>query len=154
VSQPIENQIIAAVVERLKGIRGSANSSYHFDAIVSDEPATEERVRNGLVCVTVLDPVPVPERAPLQHDEYNLPIQIDFFAAQSGASNDPSVDDRVRLMRADIYAALWSDHTFGNLAYHMEFDQPKRIDVGGAIVGRRMVVTIWYRTLRDDPYNQ
>ncbi|HYE19915.1 MAG TPA: hypothetical protein VEA69_15810 [Tepidisphaeraceae bacterium] len=148
----IANLIVEDVVKTLKGVRQSGGFSSTLD--VKDEPVDQQRITDGATYVSASDPEPVPDRAPLQHDEYDMVVEIEVYATQSGAVTSPSVHDRARTYAADAYKALRRDYTRGGYAWHCEFGQPQPIDVGGAITGRRITLIVSFRTARDDPFSQ
>jgi hypothetical protein len=152
VKQLIANLIVANVVETLTGVSTAAD--YASTLVVKDEPADAQAITDGATYVYADDPDPVPDRAPLQHDEYDMTISVETYATQSGTLASPSIHDKVRAQVGDIFRAIRDDYTCGGYAWHVEFGAPQKIDQGGGIAGRRLSFVVSFRTLRDNPFSQ
>lgn len=149
-SYPISDLILQNVEDTLRTVR--TVSGYNCDLIVERASQTGNSPRDQLAVVYPGGGIPLPNPA-VGHDEYHLPVDIRCFAIKSETSSTP-IDRALLLMAADVRKALRQDLHRGGYALNTLFNEKDELQLSDSPKSVLVLVTIHYRTLWDDPYNQ
>jgi hypothetical protein len=147
---PISDLILQNVEDTLRTVR--VVSGYNCNFIVERESQTGNSPRDQLAVVYPGDPDPLPAPA-LGHDEYHFPVGVRCYAIKSESSSTP-IDRALLLMAADARKALRQDLHRGGYALNTLFNAKDELLLSESPKSVLVMVTIHYRTLWDDPYNQ
>lgn len=149
-SYPIADYILQDVENTLRQVQKV--SGYNCNFTVERESQTGNSPRDQLVVVYPGEPEPL-ENPALGHDEYNFPIGIRCYAIKSEMSATP-IDRAMMLMAADVRKSLRRDLHRGGYALNTRFNAKDEYLVAESPKSVLVMVTVHYRTLWDDPYNQ
>lgn len=153
--KPISEQIIVDVENALRSI--TILAGYRFDADVERvEPESPAAERDSAVLMMPSSPT---VRGDAVSNQSDVDWQLDFeiVATRIKSENDATpMESLLHDSFSDIIRAVMHDGTRGGLAIDTTLTGAEILDPGpGAVVGYVIVrFGVWYRTLRNNPYQQ